>query len=74
MHLFKQHEASPDSVLQMSIALCNECPESPACKRYMQWLRLNAVKKERTESNLDFDDMPVIDRPYYRSRSEEVFW
>ena len=42
MQHFKQDEVAADPVLQMSVALCAECPESVACKRFMQWLRLNA--------------------------------
>jgi len=74
MHPVKQNEMTPDIVLQMSVALCAECPGSPACKRYMQWLRLNAP-----ESTSDHDltipvDTVPFDRPFYRSRAEEIFW
>lgn len=38
MHHFKQDEVAAETVIQKSVALCAECPESVACKRYMQWV------------------------------------
>jgi hypothetical protein len=74
MHPFNQTKATPGIALQMSVVLCDKCPGSPSCKRYMQWLRLNTVNEENSKSYLDFEEMPAVDRPYYRSRGEEVFW
>ena len=70
----KQKELTPDSVLRMSEQICENCTEVSACKKYLQWLRLNPVKVINNKNHLDFTDVPVFDRPYYRTQSEERFW
>ena len=74
MQLFKQNEATFDLVLQMSIALCDEYPGSPDCKRYMHWLRLNAPESTNDNEVFSVVDSVPFDRVFDRSRAEEIFW
>ena len=70
----KQKELTLDSVLQMNEQICTDCPEASGCKKYMQWLRLNPIKLTIRKDHTDIATAPGIDRPYYRSRPEEIFW
>ena len=74
MHHFKQDEVAADPVLQMSVALCAECHESVACKRYMQWLRLNAPGSTNDNSLTTLPESIPFNRPFNHSRPEEIFW
>ena len=74
MYPFKQKEPTPDIVFQMSVEQCNNCPESPGCKRYKQSLRLNAPKSTNNNGLSNPDAAVPFDQPFYRTRAEEVFW
>jgi len=74
MQHFKQDEVAADPVLQMSVALCAECPESVACKRYMQWVRLNAPGSTNDNGLTTLSESVAFDRPLYYSGPEEIFW
>ena len=74
MQHFKQDEVAADPVLQMSVALCAECPESVACKRYMQWVRLNAPGSTNDNGLTTLSESVVFDRAFYYSGPEEIFW
>ena len=70
----RQKELTPDSVLPMSDQLCSNCPDTTGCKKYLQWLRLNPVKWADNSNDTGLANAVVFERPYYRSRSEEIFW
>jgi len=70
----KQKELTLDSVLQMDEQICADCPEASGCKKYMQWLRLNPIKVTIRTDNSDSPGGAAFERPYYRSRPEEIFW
>ena len=74
MHHFKQDEVAAETVIQMSVALCAECPESVACKRYMQWVRLNAPGSTNDNGLTTLSESIPFDRTFYDSRPEEIFW
>ena len=70
----KQKELTLDAVLQMNEQICNDCIDAAGCKRYIQWLRLNPIHFTTGKTDPDSNDAVIYDRPFYRSRAEEIFW
>ena len=70
----KQKEFTLDSVLLMNDQICADCPEASGCKKYLQWMRLNPITVTIRKDHPYSPDVYIIERSYYRSQSEEIFW
>jgi len=70
----KQKELTLDSVLQMNDQICADCPDASGCKKYLQWMRLNPITVTIKNGYVESNSAEVFERPYYRSRPEEIFW